>query len=71
MDDETRALLNQLQTQQMYTVRGLANLLQGRPVGADSLEAFLYAIDPTLEGTLELNPTVSQSELDEAKKADS
>lgn len=60
--------ITQLQQQQALTVRALAALLEGRSVGADSTEAFLYAIDPTLQGTLTLDPPVSQSELDTLPK---
>lgn len=65
---DTQALITQLQQQQALTVQALAALLQGRSVGADSLEAFLYAIDPSLQGTLELDPPVAESQLDELPK---
>jgi hypothetical protein len=61
---ETEDKLTQLEQQQALTVQALAALLQGRSVGAGSTEAFLYAIDPGLQGTLDLDPPVSQSELD-------
>lgn len=64
----TEAQITQLQQQQALTVQALAALLQGRSVGADSVEAFLYAIDPGLQGTLTLDPPVSQSELAELPK---
>ena len=63
-----QAQITQLQQQQALTVQGLAALLQGNSVGADSLEAFLYAIDPSLQGTLDLDPPVAQSELEELPK---
>lgn len=62
---DTDAQITQLQQQQALTVQALAALLQGRSVGADSLEAFLYAIDPALQGTLALDPPVSESQLGE------
>jgi len=63
--DDLTAQIAQLQAQQALTVSGLAALLQGRSIGADSLEAFLYAIDPALQGTLDLDPPVSESDLED------
>ena len=65
---ETDNAIHQLQQQQALTVQALAALLQGRSVGADSLEAFLYAIDPGLQGTLALDPPVAESQLEELPK---
>lgn len=59
----TEDQITQLQQQQALTVQALVQLLQGRSVGANSLEAFLYAIDPALQGTLTLDPPVSESQL--------
>jgi hypothetical protein len=64
---DSQAQITQLQQQQALTVQALASLLQGRSVGANSVEAFLYAIDPGLQGTLTLDPPVAQSELDNPK----
>lgn len=64
----TDSQITQLQQQQALTVQALAALLQGRAVGADSTEAFLYAIDPGLQGTLTLDPPVSESQLAELPK---
>jgi hypothetical protein len=61
--------IHQLQQQQALTVQALAALLQGRSVGADSMEAFLYAIDPGLQGTLTLDPPVAESQIDTLPKA--
>jgi hypothetical protein len=65
---DSQAQITQLQQQQALTVQALAALIQGRSVGAASLEAYLYAIDPALQGTLTLDPPVSQSELDTLPK---
>ena len=65
---DTDAQITQLQQQQALTVQALAALLQGRAVGADSLEAFLYAIDPALQGTLALDPPVAESQLEQLPK---
>jgi hypothetical protein len=59
MDDETAARINQLETQQALLTQALAAALNGHWVGAPpSVEAYLYAIDPTLQGTLVLDPPV-------------
>jgi hypothetical protein len=63
---ETDNAIHQLQQQQALTVQALAALIQGRSVGADSMEAFLYAIDPGLQGTLTLDPPVAESQLEES-----
>jgi hypothetical protein len=65
---ETENQIHQLQQQQALTIQALAALLQGRAVGADSTEAFLYAIDPGLQGTLILDPPVAESQLEELPK---
>lgn len=65
---EQSAQITQLQQQQALTVQALAALLQGRSIGADSVEAFLYAIDPQLQGTLTLDPPVSESQLESLPK---
>lgn len=66
MDTENQ--ITQLQQQQALTIQALVSLIEGRSVGADSLEAFLYAIDPTLQGTLALDPPVAESQLPELPK---
>jgi hypothetical protein len=65
---ETDAQITQLQQQQALMTQALAALLQGRSVGADSVEQFLYALDPGLVGTLALDPPVAQSELEQLPK---
>jgi hypothetical protein len=56
MDDETTAQINQLQQQQMFLTRALAAACAGRWQGEDSVEAWLYAIDPAFQGTLTVDP---------------
>ena len=68
-EEELNAQIAQLQQQQALTVSALAALIQGRSVGADSMEAYLYAIDPALQGTLSLDPPVAESQLPEPPKA--
>jgi hypothetical protein len=53
MDEETFLLeLQTLQRQQALQTRAIMAYLEGRIVGEDSTEAFLYALDPTLQGQL-------------------
>lgn len=56
MSEEDQAALTQLQTQQMYLTRALKSAAEGRWRGEDSVEAWLYAIDPGLQGQIEANP---------------
>ena len=55
-DEEAQAQITQLQQQQSFLTRALAAALAGRWTGEDSVEAWLYAIDPTLQGMLQPNP---------------
>ena len=58
-DEETNARLTQLENQQALVTQALIAALQGQWVGAPpSVEAFLYALNPTLQGTLTLDPPV-------------
>jgi hypothetical protein len=57
MDED--ALTNELrllQRQQALQTRAIRAYIEGRVVGADSAEAWLYALDPSLQG--QLNPKV-------------
>lgn len=53
--------ITQLQTQQGLQTQALINALEGRWVGADSVEAILYALNPALQGTLQPDPPVLTS----------
>lgn len=53
--------ITQLQTQQGLQTQALINALEGRWVGADSVEAILYALNPGLQGTLQPDPPVLTS----------
>jgi hypothetical protein len=58
-EDEINAKLTQLEQQQALLTQALVAALSGQWVGAPpSVEAFLYAINPTLQGTLTLDPPV-------------
>lgn len=56
MSEEDQALITQLQQQQMFLTRALMAACAGRWQGEDSVEAWLYAIDPTLQGQLTVDP---------------
>jgi len=56
MTEEEQAQITQLQTQQMYLTRAMKAALEGRWQGEDSVEAWLLAIDPSLQGELSPNP---------------
>ena len=61
MDDNAVQLeLQTLQRQQALQTQALQAYLEGRIVGENSVEAFLYALDPSLQG--QLNPKVPQWE---------
>jgi hypothetical protein len=62
MTDEELAQITQLQQQQALTVQALVAALAGQWTGAGSVEAYLYAIDPGLQGQLHPDPPVVQSE---------
>jgi hypothetical protein len=60
-DSEQDARINTLQTQQGLMTQALAAALEGRWQGEASVEAFLYALDPNLTGTLTPDPPVLAS----------
>lgn len=62
MSDEYTDQITQLQAQQALTVQALVAALAGQWTGAGSVEAYLYAIDPGLQGQLTPDPPVVQSE---------
>ena len=59
---ETDALIKQLQDQQAVFTQALKASLEGKWTGAGSVEAFLYALDPNMTGTLVLDTPVTHSE---------
>lgn len=58
--------ITQLQQQQALFTQIIAAQLQGKWIGESSAEAYLYAIDPTLQGTLTLDTPVLESEVPKA-----
>ena len=61
-DEDYTDQITQLQAQQALTVQALVAALAGRRQGEASVEAYLYAIDPGLQGQLSPNPPVVQSQ---------
>jgi len=57
-----RSAITQLQQQQAIFTRIVAAQLEGKWVGEGSAEAWLYALDPNLTGTLTLDVPVVESE---------
>jgi hypothetical protein len=60
--DDQAAQISQLQQQQMLFTQALKAAVEGHWVGAGSVEAFLYALNPNLTGTITPDPPVVQSE---------
>jgi hypothetical protein len=63
--DDQAAQINTLQTQQGLFTQALKAALEGHWVGAGSVEAFLYALDPNMQGTITPDPPVLDSEYEE------
>jgi len=59
-DDQT-AQITTLQQQQALFTQALAAAVSGKWVGAASVEAFLYALDPSLQGSVTPDPPVTES----------
>lgn len=61
--------ITQLQQQQALFTQALKAMLEGKwAAGPDTVEAYLYALDPAMTGTLSLDTPVTESELEEAPK---
>jgi len=59
------AQIAQLQQQQMLFTQALKEMLQGNWAhGAQTVEGILYALDPSMTGTLTLDLPVTDSEYD-------
>jgi hypothetical protein len=55
--------ITQLQQQQALFTQALRAMLEGKwDAGPDTVEAFLYALDPNMNGTLSLDVPVVTSE---------
>lgn len=60
-DDQT-AQITTLQQQQALFTQALKAAVEGHWTGAGSVEAFLYALDPNLQGTVTPDVPVTESE---------
>jgi len=60
--DDQAAQITLLQSQQGLFTQALKAALEGRWTGAGSVEAFLYALDPNMQGALAPDPPVTESE---------
>ena len=58
-EDQVRAELIVLQTQQGLQTQAIAAALEGRWTGEGSVEAFLYALNPAFQGALNPKPPVT------------
>jgi len=61
MTDEENALITQLQQQQSLFTQALKAMLEGRWVGENSVEAYLYALDPSMVDTIDYDIPVTES----------
>lgn len=59
---DTDALITQLQQQQALFTQIIKAQLEGKWTGEASAEAFLYALDPNMQGTLVLDTPITESE---------
>ena len=59
--EEQQAQITTLQNQQALLTQALVAALEGRWTGEASVEAYLYAISPGLQGTLTADPPVVSS----------
>jgi hypothetical protein len=60
----TQEEITTLQTQQSLFTQALAAMLEGKWQGEGSVEAFLYALNPTFQGALDFNLPVTESDFD-------
>jgi hypothetical protein len=57
-----------LQQQQSFFTQALAAMLEGKWTGEGSVEAYLYALNPTFQGQLDLNIPITESEVEQLPK---
>lgn len=62
LNPDTEAQITLLQQQQALFTQALVQMLNGNWTGANSVEALTYALNPNLQGTLQLDPPVTTSE---------
>jgi len=69
LTDETNAQITQLQQQQAIFTQSLKAMLEGNWAGGPAtVEAFLYALDPNMQGSVALDIPVTESELEDLPK---
>jgi hypothetical protein len=61
-DADQSAQITQLQQQQSLFTQALQAAIEGRWTGADSVEAYLYALNPNAEGSVNADTPVLHSE---------
>jgi len=66
-DDQT-AQITQLQQQQALFTQALQAAIEGRWIGADSVEAYLYALNPNAAGNVVADTPVTHSEVSNLPK---
>ena len=67
-EQELQMAITQLQQQQALFTQIVSAQLQGKWAGEASAEAFLYALDPNIQGTLALDVPVTESEYTNPKE---
>jgi hypothetical protein len=67
--EDLEARIAQLQQQQALFTASLRAMLQGEwAAGPATVEAYLYALDPNMQGNVELDVPVIQSEYEQPPK---
>jgi len=65
--DDQAAQITQLQQQQSLFTQALKAAVEGHWSGAGSVEAFLYALDPNMQGTVTPDVPITESEYEPPK----
>lgn len=69
MTESFSAEINQLQQQQALFTQALQSMLEGKwAAGPDTVEAFLYALNPNAQGNVSLDLPITQSEAENIPK---
>ena len=67
MSDDLMAQITQLQQQQAIFTQIIKAQLEGKWQGEGSAEALLYALDPNLTGTFDIDRPITESEYEPPK----
>jgi len=65
--DDQAAQITQLQQQQSLFTQALKAAVEGHWTGAGSVEAFLYALDPAMQGSVTPDVPITESEYEPPK----